>query len=881
MIRIFTDEKTVKIQAIRVICVPRKIQTGNPMTTKAVRALFWKEYRQQITLLIALFVICILVQMVCFSLSLFSNEYQWWRDFVPPYTTIAMLFTALYAAGAAAILFTIEHEDRTFQFLRALPIDGKTVLVGKVSWLFVSTCALGIVLLLESAIWCYVTESSDSAASVFGMMGVAVVEALCWGLFWTTRCRSQLYSVLLTFVSVSVACHAMTSFINSSELQNDFIMIYASASSYRLLLAGVVGAVALWDAKKWLQKRIREPGNAKINIFESYYNDYYQLATPPMRSEFLALVWQAFRQSRKLILAMPVFCLVVLCFLMVKEVSNVQLERDFFEFYTVGIVLAVFFPLIFCASVFFRDQQSNRAAMLTNMGISPGQFWASRILLFGGVYLLLPIAFTVYRLWWVFHFTAPGSTMSELIFSAISTKELAFVWLDTLAIFCVGQMCSLLTRSIPIAFVLTVGGSFLALGGIFLMDIFCVSWWLMLLPFLGMLVATRLRTADWMRGRDRWRSFIRPMAAIVVPCVLVYLLIPVIRIYSVPDISLGYKMTTDTHGMVSPDKSAKRYHQLVGKMDAYLDDIPTAKAAWLEIQAMSVDAKYPHYEAQNPYLIFNVSRNIKLKADDPQCTQEYLRDAIAFLGQMPETMTPASECVKRFFDARLYDLEHNIIRNRKVNVLYPYRSPVVSEVYFHETSAIPLRDRLLAPWEYARARRIWNCYFQIQTHFADSNENYFYQKDNPLKDWTEYEIDFLSDSYNKPLKAPGTFFFAAMGNENLPASPYWDQLHAVELERLSCIAKCALKLWWLETGELPEIIEQLKNEYLDSSPHYETILCRTQDELELASFGEFTDGTFPLVVVRLCERERFKIKHIDPGWFMQCTELGFCNDNEQ
>ena len=862
------------------------------MTTKAVKALFWKEYRQQITLLVALFVICVVVQAVCFSMSLVPDSQLWPQNFTPAYLTTAMLFTALYAAGAAAILFTVEHEDRTFQFLRMLPIDGKTVLVGKLAWLLISTIALGTLLMLESAIWCRIADSSDSTASVVGVMGVAVVEALCWGLFWTTRCRSQLYSLLLTFISVSVASSLVVNLMPRTDY-GDIVAAYSSAANFRLLLSGVVGAIALWDAKKWLQKRVRESRGSRIASGTLYHASLEALLTPPKRGEFRALLWQTFRQSRKLIIAIPIFCFLTMFLLMFVNSPKIYDAWFEFPFAFLAMVAIPVFPMIFSASVFFRDQQCNRAAMLTNMGVPPGKFWASRILLFGGVYLLLPIAFTVYRLWSVFHFTAPGNTMSEVIFS-IMTEELAFVWLSTLSIFCAGQFCSLLTRSLPIAFVLTIGGTLLCMMGGVLMEIYRVSWWLMLFPLAGLLLATRLRVADWMRGRDSWRAFARPIAAIIIPYVLIIMMVPMIRIYSVPNISLGYALSTDTHGMLSPDKSAERYTQLVERLNANLDDIPYARQTWFEIQAMTRDANYPNYNANNAAIMYAASRDIGQNADLDMYEQKDLRDAVTFLGQMPETMAPASECVKRFFDARLYDLDHNIVRFRNTNQPRTTWSPVIDEVTFERTETIPQSERLMFPWEYARTRRVWNYYFQADAYIADVNMKVNYLKGyySYFEDWENYErYRSPGDSwkFDRKLRAPGVFQIGLLGNENLPASSLSD-FQKAEMERLLTIAKCAVKLWWLEHGELPENMAQLENEYLENSPIYEIKLIHTLEESGVSpgtyfiSFDRFS-GSFmvgnadhftPFVMLQPRNMEqRLERSSAGPSVYSECRELNF------
>ena len=221
------------------------------MTTKAVKALFWKEYRQQIMLLVALFLLGMIFQLSAYMVSLFQPHNG------TPFWTLGMFTTALYAAGAAGILFSREHDEKTFGFLRSLPISADTILVGKLCWLLGSTFLLGIAMGIESLLWVGINGGTqDSGQSIFAVMGVAVVEALCWGLFCSVRSKSQLNSLLATFLCASVGAYAMAIVWNVffGNGNRGIMDAYAGAAPLRLLLAGVIGAVAIIHARRWLYR---------------------------------------------------------------------------------------------------------------------------------------------------------------------------------------------------------------------------------------------------------------------------------------------------------------------------------------------------------------------------------------------------------------------------------------------------------------------------------------------------------------------------------------------------------------------------------------------------------------------------------------------------
>ncbi|MGL4593320.1 MAG: ABC transporter permease, partial [Thermoguttaceae bacterium] len=124
---------------------------------------------------------------------------------------IAFVISALYATGSAAVLFCNEHEEKTFPFLRGLPISRFSLFAGKVTWLFVGATAFLGLMLLETIPWTYFCTNSSYTIPDWPELvqkGLAAYACLilfpaAWGLFWTTRLRSQMNALLLSLVSAS------------------------------------------------------------------------------------------------------------------------------------------------------------------------------------------------------------------------------------------------------------------------------------------------------------------------------------------------------------------------------------------------------------------------------------------------------------------------------------------------------------------------------------------------------------------------------------------------------------------------------------------------------------------------------------------------------
>jgi hypothetical protein len=122
---------------------------------------------------------------------------------------------------------------------------------------------------IESLLWVAMIGTHDSGALIFGVMGVAVLEALCWGVFWSVRSRSQWNALLATFFSASVGAYGMSVIWNALSSQPGTEI---SAAPLRLLLAAVIGIFAVRDdgctgvLKKTSQRKQWKPGTKRSAV---------------------------------------------------------------------------------------------------------------------------------------------------------------------------------------------------------------------------------------------------------------------------------------------------------------------------------------------------------------------------------------------------------------------------------------------------------------------------------------------------------------------------------------------------------------------------------------------------------------------------------------
>src|SRR6266481_4724794 len=92
---------------------------------RACQRFAWKEYRTLRALWLAVAALAIIVQAVSAQLAAPGTDLPTWLF------GSALAAAALYAVGAAAILFAVEHEDETYNFLTGLPVTWLPVFAGK------------------------------------------------------------------------------------------------------------------------------------------------------------------------------------------------------------------------------------------------------------------------------------------------------------------------------------------------------------------------------------------------------------------------------------------------------------------------------------------------------------------------------------------------------------------------------------------------------------------------------------------------------------------------------------------------------------------------------------------------------------------------------
>ena len=580
------------------------------------KALFWKEYRQHNMLAIGVAAICVLVLSIVYCVGGIAYP-------INPYYAIAMFFVALYAGSLASVLFSNEHDEKTFMVLRNQPLSNGAVARAKLAWLFVSTTAVFAAIMLAALGFAAFCGDNSTPKEVFGVCGIGVIEGICWGLFWTTRLKSQLNSLLCTFISSSIGLQFCTSMYVAYNHAAGSVVIpdgYADAVWFRLALVIPVGAFGVYNAFGWLRRRELE--SAETISTKTKNRGRGVLAC----SRFLSLCAITVRQSR------------ILLFCCVSIFASISVYVFIHSIYYIGIgnidaspsypvnTYGIITLMVYCGSVFFADQKANGTKLLIYNGVSPVEIWYSRIFVFGVPLLaflaitVLPLSVSVIKehhfIWYLPDSWAVGSWMNNYAVSSLFL--LIYFTCYVIATFSIGQLASLSLRSGILGIVFTMIGSALLFywwGNT--LYIFGLSPVWTTVPFIFLFfIAGRLRAADWMRGRTALKDWMKPTLVILIPFLCILIAIPIVRVYSVPKIDYGYRLdpqeidkplySTDIHfnsdaSMEYQDLRDAIRNSVRGQIiNKYLSGANTdekRKVAWEKIKS-DTDAKVDYRESQ-------------------------------------------------------------------------------------------------------------------------------------------------------------------------------------------------------------------------------------------------------------------------------------------
>jgi hypothetical protein len=517
--------------------------------------LVWKQYRLQ-----RAFWIC----MILFAMMLFGLTQIFFSlspvESVGSLFLIAIAVPAFYALGCGATMFAAEHESGVFDFQRVMPVTSPRFFFANVLFGLMSTLAM-IVLLFLVAIIFYTSPAWISRQPLtdmpkllwpayFGIGGVGVLELFVWGMFFSLILKRPLIAAILGVAVASIGV----------QLAITVPIFDASFSPYILAVPGRLAIVALvaiadvllgcrWLRGEGLLPNLRKRKNTNSQVPALAIRSTISATRPRFWSVFLRLAWQQMRQS---VWMWAWFCLALIVAIVIHynqpdKVVRHQVELEFIVgIAAIGTVVGLPLVGIF---VFYHDQQRRMLRFFSERGVMPSHFWWSRQIAGLAVPLLLGIFFYLFFVTPEIYVSVNRSyTDINVAANDFAAHGPLWIWLVSfgilvdvlLIIYCVGQCFAMFFRSGILAMLFSVIFSALLIVWTIQMIFWQVPWWWSIAPWpFLLLLATWLRTPQWLAERNNLRAWLRPAVAIV-PMLAILVSMPLYRVYSIPLVDPGF-----------------------------------------------------------------------------------------------------------------------------------------------------------------------------------------------------------------------------------------------------------------------------------------------------------------------------------------------------
>jgi len=518
------------------------------MTGSPFWRLVWKEYRTQRAFWLSMVGLTFLLQLLLMSFS------EGDPDSPPPLVknvfAFALFFAALYALGCGATLFATERETGTYEFQRAVPVSWFPLFAAKTTFAVLSTLAILAVLLVLAAglsRWHY--PDVQSAGEIWALFGFGAVELLLWGILFSLVVDQPLVAVILAISTVPTYVHLLAYCFGSWQDTGG----YVKALPVRIAIAAAVGVADVLLARRWLHRgdkplAVADRGRGTEEPAAGRMAGPEPLA-PCGEVLFRRLLWQQWRQSRRVMLVIALA--VVPLTLMAGSLSRIS------EFHQDGglnilfMLVSLLTGLMGCC-VFLGDQRREQFRFFAEHGARPGYVWLTRQAIWIApaallALLALPLCLMaatvgaygeIHSLHFeVFDRYPPDYTGLTIVLVAGHVWELMLCAAMTYA---AGQFCSMLLRSgiLAVVFGLMLGAALL--GWTYLVRLLALNtlWAAAPIP-LVLLVATRLRTNDWILQRNSLAAWLRVGTVVLVPAAAILVAVPVMRVRSVPVVEVG------------------------------------------------------------------------------------------------------------------------------------------------------------------------------------------------------------------------------------------------------------------------------------------------------------------------------------------------------
>ena len=565
-----------------------------------ITALFVKEFRQHGAFAIAMVFMCLFMQIAFSVMAHFTGLPLGGANFL----IIAIIITALYAGAVTALAYSTEHADGTFVFLRKMPISLAVLAGGKIGWALCGTALVLAANMVLASVWLASVGGGSDFDKIWLAWGLGIAEAFVWGLFWSTRCRSQVNALIAGYLCAAGTAFGITFlyFTFVAPYDNDVLNMYVTVAPLRWAAIAIVGLIAVWGAFRWFEFETKVTAVSRFSLQNVGLLRYPQRVQYP----FIALIHHHMRHASLIyhlgILCMVVWSLAFLSFWFLHafygflDIRGIEMMLQGYQFYLwLGALICVAGMVLFWATIFGHDQKNDSYRFLSRIGIPEGAVWWSRMvpaLFFYGL-VIISLAFTM-AVAFLSHVWRGGFSdydLQQFQHQIVPTLQACFtVWLVPMA---VGAYISISLRSQMVAISLVPAAALTLLGWAYLLYVlFAASpMWTTVPICIALLVASRIRATYWLRETFSWRSRLIPLVPVFATILAIMIALPIVRVYSVPYVSWqqidAYFDQTDLDRIRSPERR-KALMQYIAQHKAvppeYKHLVETIDTEWFHIR---------------------------------------------------------------------------------------------------------------------------------------------------------------------------------------------------------------------------------------------------------------------------------------------------------
>ena len=460
-------------------------------------------------------------------------------------TPIALGWAGIYVVAAGAAAFAGERDGDTLRFLDGLPVDRRTLWLGKATFATASSLALAIALgvLSRFGVWGIAPEYAIGRVAPVALL--VLFESTAWSLFWSALVGNALNAAILAIVTVGVSWGGPLTRLDEVAFSLDLQTVAARLAAGLLALA--VSWVVVTRRPGRDRPRFRRAAMVPSTANTSSRSRSSRWAWAPAAR---SLAWQAIREGRAtglLLLAIG---------LGIPALGAVAYLKPML------VIVGVLVCLAAGVSVFSVENQAGTYRFLAERGVRPGLAWAVKASI--GLGFVLAYGLLLLGVWWAIG----GLGLSGRRLDAWRVGAIVSVGVGSLA-FAVGLLAGMVIRRRITAGVIAAVGLFAVLVPPFiLLSMGMIAPWGMLLPAPILLAISWAWSGAWMLDRPGSRRWVHLAGLLTGGLGLVAAIYIGSRALGVPDVALPFNPASVRSLAVPPDQNAAEpYRRALGLLE--------------------------------------------------------------------------------------------------------------------------------------------------------------------------------------------------------------------------------------------------------------------------------------------------------------------------